>query len=101
VQLHDTICGIMRRDIEFTVGEFTIGEFTVGERVLLSTKYLRLALSRDSSKYTAKLMPRYIGPYAVKSNAGKVSCRLALDTDMKVHPAFHVSLLKLYHGHGV
>jgi hypothetical protein len=40
-------------------------EFAVGERVLLSTKYLRLKLLRESFKYTAKLMPRYIGPYAI------------------------------------
>jgi hypothetical protein len=76
-------------------------EFAVGERVLLSTKYLRLKLLRESSKYTAKLMPRYIGPYAVEAKVGKVSYRLALDTTMKVHPVFHVSLLEPYHGDGV
>jgi hypothetical protein len=67
-------------------------EFVVGEQVLLFTKYLRLRLLRESSKYTAKLMPRYIGPYAIEAEVGKVSYRLELDTTMKVHLVFHVSL---------
>jgi hypothetical protein len=65
--------------------------------VLLSPKYLL----RESSKYTAKLMPRYIDPYAVLAKVGKVSYHLTLDTTMKVHPVSHVSLLKPYHGDGV
>jgi hypothetical protein len=76
-------------------------EFAVGELVLLSTKYLRLKLLRDSSKFTAKLMPRYIGLYAIEAKVGKVSYRLALDIDMKVDSVFHASLLKPYHGNGV
>jgi hypothetical protein len=36
-------------------------------------------------------MPRYTGPYAVEAKVGKVSYRLALDADMKVHPALQVS----------
>jgi hypothetical protein len=52
-------------------------DFALGEQVLLSKKYLRLKLLRDSCKYTAKLMPRNRCLHAVEAKVGEVSCLLA------------------------
>lgn len=72
----------------------------LGERVCLATKYLGLKLMKEVSKFTSKLMPRYIGPFVVMAKVGKVSYCLALVADMKVHPVVHLSLLKPYLGDG-
>ena len=70
-------------------------EYKVGEEVLLSTKYLRLSMAKGRSDITPKLLPRYIGPFTIKSKVGKAAYRLNLqDTALRVHPVFHVSLLK-------
>jgi hypothetical protein len=69
--------------------------FTIGEEVLLSTKHIhmRTAGGRQS---TPKLLPKWIGPFKVEKLVGAVSYKLALPANMKVHPVFHVSLLKPY-----
>ena len=41
-----------------------------------------------------KLAPRYVGPYRVESVVNPVAVRLALPSSLRVHPVFHVSLLK-------
>ena len=69
--------------------------FTTGEEVLLSTKHIhmRTAGGRQS---TPKLLPKWIGPFKVEKLVGAVSYKLTLPANMKVHPVFHVSLLKPY-----
>ena len=66
-------------------------EFLVGQKVLLSTQNLKL---RDSG--ARKLLPRYIGPFDIKTKIGEVAYRLALPPKMRIHPVFHVSLLREY-----
>jgi hypothetical protein len=65
-------------------------EFAVGDQVLLSTEHLSLAA--PSSKFKAK----FIGPFRVIKVVSPVVVKLGLPPDIKVHPVFHVSNLRLY-----
>ena len=73
--------------------------FEVGDAVLLRIQPFR---QRSLSKRKfEKLSPRYFGPYTVTRRVGPVAYELALPADSKVHPIFHVSLLRPAHGQSV
>ena len=65
--------------------------FADGDKVLLSTENLKLP-STVSWKFTA----RWIGPYPVRRAVSPVAYELLLPRTLRVHPVFHVSLLKAY-----
>ena len=69
--------------------------FQPGDMVLLNTKNIRL--KGPSSR---KLTPKWLGPFAVESVINPVAYKLALPSSMRIHPTFHVSLLKPYHTSG-
>uniref|UniRef100_A0A4W5MJG2 Integrase catalytic domain-containing protein n=1 Tax=Hucho hucho TaxID=62062 RepID=A0A4W5MJG2_9TELE len=63
-------------------------EYTPGQWVWLSTRDLRLRLP------CKKLSPRYVGPFQIVKQITPVSFRLALPSNYRISPTFHVSLLK-------
>jgi hypothetical protein len=70
--------------------------YKVGKQVLLSTKYLNI----KHGKTNCKLLPKWIGPFKVVSKVGPVSYNLEMNPGWRVHPVFHVSLLKPYKSDG-
>ncbi|KAJ9512039.1 hypothetical protein QJQ45_004614 [Haematococcus lacustris] len=67
-------------------------EFNVGDKVLLSTATLNLKTPSNS----AKLQPRYVGPFKVLTKVSPVAYKLDLPTTMRITPTFHISKLRPY-----
>ena len=71
-----------RRDVQFNIDDLV---------------YIKLRPYRQSSlaKFQhPKLAPRFIGPYRVLARVGPVAYRLELPPAVKIHPVFHVSVLR-------
>jgi hypothetical protein len=66
--------------------------FEIGDQVLLSTANLRLQTDGPASKFNVK----WTGPFTITERIGKIAYRLSLPSTMRIHPAFHISLLKPY-----
>ncbi len=62
-----------------------------GQKVWLSTRDIRLRLP------CMKLAPRYVGPFVIQKQINPVTFQLKLPPQCRIHPTFHVSLLKTYH----
>ena len=56
---------------------------------MLSTQNLKL-LNQPSKKFRS----RYVGPYKIIEKISSQAFKLDLPSNMKVHPVFHISLLK-------
>ena len=65
-------------------------DFKVEDMVLLSTKNIKFAHGKK------KLHPRYIGPFQIDSIIGahRNAVRLRLPESYRIHPVFHVSLIR-------
>jgi len=68
--------------------------FAVGDKVMISTKNFKFKIG------TKKLHPKYLGPYEIESLIGSAgnAVRVTLPKAYsRIHPVFHVSLVKPYH----
>ena len=69
-----------------------------GEQVLLKVSAMKGVLRFYKQ---GNLIPRYICPFDVLKCVGEMAYELALPPGRSgVHPIFHVSMLKKYHGDG-
>ncbi|XP_040937957.1 uncharacterized protein [Gossypium hirsutum] len=71
-----------RRDVQFQVGDSVLA------KLHLILRYTGLHKG---------LVQRYEGPFKVVKRVGKVAYKLELPPKLKVHPVFHVSMLKPFH----
>ena len=62
--------------------------YKVGDLVLLSTRNLKMKGT------PGKLQKRFVGPFQVTETIGEQAYRLSLPEGWKIHPVFHVSLLR-------
>jgi hypothetical protein len=65
-------------------------EFKVGDHVLLSTANLRF-IHKDKA---SKLLPKYLGPFAITKKVSPVAYELALPAQFNIHPVQHTEKLK-------
>lgn len=68
-----------------------VPSFRVGDKVWLSAKNLKTQVP------SVKLGPKYLGPFQILAQVNAVTFRLKLPDSMRIHPVFHVSLLKPFH----
>jgi hypothetical protein len=70
-------------------------EFKEGDQVLLSMRNINNPVDRQ--RPTKKLTNRFAGPYTITKVISATAYKLDLPATMKIHPVFHISLLKPYH----
>jgi hypothetical protein len=66
--------------------------YAVGDQMLLSTKNMMLKHAEQSRK----LMPKWVGPVEIVQKVGNLVYELKMNPGRRIHPVFHVSLLKPY-----
>nr|GEV50621.1 retrotransposon-related protein [Tanacetum cinerariifolium] len=75
-----------RRELSFQVGDYVF---------LKIQPYRQKTLAKRRYE---KLSPRFFGPYRVKRAVGPVAYELELPPEARIHPVFHILMLKPAHG---
>ena len=68
--------------------------FKIGDKVLLSVQHINNPIDRQ--RPTRKLTLRYLELYTISAVISPTAYKLNLPTTLRIHPVFHISLLKLY-----
>ena len=72
-------------------------EFKVGDQALLTSINFNYNNSRGE-KMNKIFKPKFIGPFKVFEKFSKLAYKIDLPKKLKIHPVFHVSILKKYLG---
>lgn len=94
--LKDNLVKAQQRMKYFADQKRTYRELLVGDWVYLKLQPYRQQFVAIRS--SLKLSARFFGPFQVLQKIGTVAYKLKLPTHSKVHPVFHVSLLKKHVG---
>jgi len=70
-------------------------EYNIGDKVLLDSENFKLA--NQIQRPNLSLLEKNLGPYTIEAKIDKLNYQLKLPKTMKIHPIFHVTLLKKYH----
>ena len=70
--------------------------FQVGDWVMVKLRPHRQITAKDAPY--SKLAKRFFGPFQIIAQIGKVAFKLKLPDESRIHPVFHCSILKPFHG---
>ncbi|KAK3510436.1 hypothetical protein QTP70_006849 [Hemibagrus guttatus] len=88
--LLEPVSGLGRVRPELSLPAHHGANYQPGQKVWLSTRDIRMHLP------CRKLSPRFIGPFPIIRQINPITYHLQLPPEYKIHPVFHVSLLKLH-----
>ncbi len=88
---HQLQRAVRRRKMTADLRKSETPTYQPGQKVWLSTRDIRMRLP------CKKLSPRYVGPFTITRQINPVTYLLQLPPQYRIHPSFHVSLLKPYH----
>ena len=96
--IQEKLLASQSRQKEYAERKVRALKFMDGEQVLLKVSPMKGVMKFGKR---GKLSPRYIGLFEVLKRVGEVAYELALPPALSgVHPVFHMSMLKRYHGDG-
>jgi len=95
VMAKDALIAAQERQTKYANQHRQHTEYKIGDRVLLSMRNINTPI--DKRRPTRKLIPKFIGPYTVIDIISPTAYKLELPSTLRIHPVFHVSLLKQYH----
>ncbi len=85
---HQLQQAVRRQRMAVDVRRTASPEYQPGQKVWLSTRDIKLRLP------CRKLSPRFVGPFTILEQINPVTYKLQLPPHYRIHPTFHVSLLK-------
>jgi hypothetical protein len=90
----DTLMMAQERQVKYSNQHRRYEEFKIRDKVLLSTQHINTPV--DKYRPTKKLAPKYMGPFTISAVISATAYKLDLPANLKIHPVFHISLLKPY-----